>query len=85
MDDLELELVEGMLAELEKLSGADPERLDRLREKLLTLKLIRKIEAKEKPVPRWWQSEWFFRLLVLVLALLIGALDLRDMAAGWIK
>jgi hypothetical protein len=85
VNDLELELVEGMLAALERSPGADSERLDRLREKLLTLKLIRKIEAKEKPVPRWWQSEWFFRLLVLVLALLIGVIDLKGMAAGWIK
>lgn len=86
MNDLELELVEGMLAELERSPGADPERLERLREKLLTLKLIRKIEAREKPAAqRWWQSEWFFRLLVIVMALLIGVTDLKSVAAGWMK
>ncbi|PZA07767.1 hypothetical protein DNA98_05525 [Meiothermus sp. Pnk-1] len=70
---------------MEKSPGTNPDHLDRLREKLLTIKLIRKIEAKEKPTLRWWQTEWFFRLLVLVLALLIGIIDIRSTVAGWIK
>lgn len=82
---MELDILEGLVAELGSWGQADPEHLRTLHEKVLTLKLLRKLQAKEvAPKPPVWQSEWFWRFLVLVAALIIGVTDLGALVKGWI-